>query len=56
VKERKSDLAQLETLDNGKPISEAEWDIVSSDTVDVACFTPQLQDFGLPFSSFDTKS
>ena len=28
VKERKDTLAQYETLDNGKPISEAAWDIV----------------------------
>ncbi|BDA42516.1 betaine aldehyde dehydrogenase 2 [Coccomyxa sp. Obi] len=27
VKERKEELAELETLDNGKPISEAQWDI-----------------------------
>lgn len=30
VKEKKIDLARLECLDNGKPISEAEWDIVSA--------------------------
>lgn len=29
VKERKAGLARLETLDNGKPIQEAEWDMVS---------------------------
>lgn len=28
VKERKDTLAQYETLDNGKPISEAAWDMV----------------------------
>jgi hypothetical protein len=27
VKERKSELARLETLDMGKPIAEAEWDM-----------------------------
>ena len=29
VKEKKSDLAKLETTDMGKPIQEAEWDVVS---------------------------
>ena len=28
VKEKKSELAKLETTDNGKPIQEAEWDMV----------------------------
>lgn len=28
VKEKKDTLAQFETLDNGKPISEAAWDMV----------------------------
>ena len=28
VKEKKETLARLETLDNGKPIGEAAWDIV----------------------------
>jgi acyl-CoA reductase-like NAD-dependent aldehyde dehydrogenase len=28
VKEKAKDLARLETLDMGKPISEAEWDMV----------------------------
>ena len=30
VKERKSFLASLESMDNGKPLAEAEWDVVSS--------------------------
>lgn len=30
VKEQRETLARLETLDNGKPISEALWDIVSA--------------------------
>lgn len=30
VKEQREALGRLETLDNGKPISEALWDIVSS--------------------------
>ena len=29
VKEKKSELAKLETTDMGKPIQEAEWDMVS---------------------------
>lgn len=29
VKEKKSFLASLESLDNGKPLAEAEWDMVS---------------------------
>lgn len=29
VTERKTQLAQLESMDNGKPIDEAEWDVVS---------------------------
>jgi hypothetical protein len=29
VVERKEELAKLETMDNGKPIEEAEWDMVS---------------------------
>jgi acyl-CoA reductase-like NAD-dependent aldehyde dehydrogenase len=28
VRDRKSDLAQWETIDMGKPIDEAEWDMV----------------------------
>ena len=34
VKEKKDLLARLETLDNGKPISEAAWDIVSISSLD----------------------
>ena len=30
VKERKSFLASLESMDNGKPLAEAEWDVVRS--------------------------
>ena len=35
VKEKKDLLARLETLDNGKPITEAAWDIVSISSPDV---------------------
>lgn len=30
VREQKPDLARLETMDMGKPIDEAEWDMVGS--------------------------
>ena len=36
VKERKDTLAQYETLDNGKPITEAAWDMVRLWTSDFA--------------------
>ena len=35
VKEKKDLLARLETLDNGKPITEAAWDIVRISCPDV---------------------
>lgn len=37
VTERKSQLAQLESMDNGKPIDEAEWDMVSHSTISLGC-------------------
>lgn len=37
VKEKKPDLAKLETSDMGKPIQEAEWDMVRSCSLHCTC-------------------
>ena len=37
VKERKDTLAHYETLDNGKPISEAAWDMVRAQNSNLEC-------------------
>lgn len=42
VKEKKSDLAKLETTDMGKPIQEAEWDVVS-DSALLTAVSDQVQ-------------